>query len=249
MDNATGQARHKPLRDTTIARSSRERLEQVALVLDKKRTSYTSPVSTSVSCLVRSQTCLAKMKTFYMELSTVGGEGGNGLSVPRTRDDPTSNDHDQAVLKFFKRYSEDLTSRLPIGSMIERMHSLGVITLEERSSLERKRDVEQETDEAMAVGVLSLVDSTDKSAEQRIAFLRVIEERRPDGLTIGILRDIWTLLQSQKTKVPANTDSNNAYQAMVSTPPPMVYQDLIPKGKEDPIGEKRCTHSPLLVLL
>ena len=177
----------------------------------------------------------------YLELTPTDGGLGKKSSV--TRDVSTENDHDQAVLKFLKRNSKDLKRRLPIGSMIERMHSLGVITLDERASLVKKRDVRHEADEAMAVGVLSLMESSAKSAEQRVAFLRVIEETRVNGLTKAILRDISSLLQSQQAHAVGGNDSSNVYQPLLSAQPAMIYQDLLPRKKEHLTGEKQCSRT------
>ena len=174
----------------------------------------------------------------YTELTALDREFGKGLSQDNARNDSTHSGHDQAVLKFLQRHSKDLTSRLPIGSMIQRMHSLGVITLDERASLERKRGVKRETDEAMAVGVLSLMESSTKSAEQRVAFLRVIEETRVDGLTKATLREIWTLLQRPQAHVPPGDDSSSVYQPLVSgfRSIPSIYQGLAPTEKDDLSG-------------
>ena len=185
-----------------------------------------------------------KRENVYMELTPTGGEKGNGL--PLARDDSTQTEHDQAVLKFVKRHSQSLKKNLPIGSMIERMHSLGVITAEERSALVRKRDLGQETDESLAVTVLLLIESSAKSAEQRVAFLRVIEESRADGLTIGILRDIWTLLQSEQANVPPTNDIHNAYQPLFSGQSSGNYQSLLPREKDDSIGKRQWQQTALV---
>ena len=166
----------------------------------------------------------------YTELTALGGEFGKEPSVEHDKCG-NPNDHDQAVLKFLKRNSEDLKRCLPIGSMIERMHSLGVITLEERKSLESKRDTEHEAHQAMAVGVLSLIESTAKSAEQRMAFLRAIEETRADGMTKAILRDIWSLLQSRQAHAAGGNDSSNVYQSLLSASPAVIYQGTATRRK------------------
>ena len=181
----------------------------------------------------------------YTEIGEAVGEG----TLPLVRNESTQvqDYHDQAsaVLKFFERHSRDLKRILPIGAMIERMHSLGVITLEERASLERKRDLEHETDETLAVGVFLLIESSGKSSEQLLAFLRAIEETRADGLTTAIRRDIWTLLQSSQARAPSSHNSSSVYQPLSSNQPTMVYQHLLPTGTDDPIGKKQRKHTTL----
>ena len=147
-------------------------------------------------------------------------EGSKGSPFDYDTGDLSQNDHDKAVLNFLQCYSEDLTRSLPIGSMIERLHAREVITLNERTAFEKKRDVGQATDEEIATHILSLMKSSAKTAEQRVSFLRVVEETRVAGLSKAILRGIWTLLQDQK----AQPSYGNLYESLGARPSVMQYQ-------------------------
>ena len=106
-------------------------------------------------------------------------------------------EHETTVLKFLQSHAEDLAKCLPAGSMIESLLSLEVITQKESEDLSRRRDFDRATDEELAEEVISLVQSGTKTAQQRVDFLRVIEETRASGISKTILRGIWVLLQSQ----------------------------------------------------
>ena len=149
------------------------------------------------------------------------------------RDEPGQDDHDQNVLKFFRCYSEDLTRSLPMGSMIQRLYSRGVITLKERAALVKKRDEGRATDEELAKGVLSLMESSAKTAEQRVTFLRLIEEKPVEGLSKAILRGIWTLLQGQILQTTNQRGNAYVYQPLGPRPKPAVYQAPGTKRQQD----------------
>ena len=196
---------------------------------------------------------------FRGEALLPAAEGGEPYSLPLRRDPNAFSDpieHEKTVVKFLQSHEEDLAKCLPAGSMIECLLARKIITQNERDDLAKRRDYHQVKDEDLAEAMIALVLSNTKTAEQRINFLRVIEETRASGISKTILKGIWALLQLQSMGGDEHDGRNTFYYSQTDNREADLHQQNSPSESEvedtafdyvEP-GGKKCSQSVTLAL-